>query len=245
MASRSLAPSKPDTPPVLLLPGMMLDRRLYSSQKAALSAANQVIIGDITRSDTIEGIARDVLRGAPPRFALVGLSMGGIVALEIWRLTPERVTHLALLDTTPYADQPGRREIRLEQIAAVERGNLRRLLVESMKPLYLATKHRGNARLLKRILAMALALGPEVFRRQSLALRNRSDRTETLRTIDCPALILCGREDSLCPVEFHCAMAEAIPRADLQVLAECGHLSAMEQPEAVTAALRRLLERTA
>ncbi len=243
MANRRLAQPKSDLPPLLLLPGMMLDRRLYTAQRAGLSDATEVLIGDITQSDTIEGIANDVLSDAPRRFALAGLSMGGIVALEIWRRTPDRITHLALLDTTPYADRPDRREMRLEQIAIVEQGNLRQVLVESMKPLYLARKHRGDARLLKRILAMALALGPEVFRRQSLALRDRSDSTATLRTIDCPALVLCGREDALCPVELHATMAEAIPRADLQVLAECGHLSAMEEPAAVTAALRCLLKR--
>ena len=224
---------------------MMLDHRMYAAQRAALSASTEVLVGDITRSDTIEGIASDVLRDAPPRFALAGLSMGGIVALEIWRRMPERVTHLALLDTTPYADRPDRRQLRLEQIATVEQGKLRKVLVESMKPLYLARKRRGDTRLLKRILAMALGLGPEVFCRQSLALRDRSDNSAMLSTVDCPALVLCGREDALCPVEFHATMAQAIPRADLEVLAECGHLSPMEEPAAVTAALRRLLKRTA
>ena len=235
----------PALPPVVLLPGMMLDRRMYHGQLAGLSGAPGVLVGDLTGSDTIEALADDVLAAAPARFALVGLSMGGIVAFEIWRRARERVTHLALLDTTPHPDKPQRRALRLEQIAKVETGRLRDVLVESMKPLYLARRNRGNRRLLQSIVDQALALGPDVFRRQSLALRDRVDSTATLPTIDCPALVLCGREDELCPVEWHSAMAAAIPRADLVVLAECGHLSTMEEPGAVTAALKRLLRRPA
>lgn len=170
--------------------------------------------------------------------------MGGIVALEIWRRAPRRVTHLALIDTTPYADRPERKEMRFEQIAAVESGNLRQILSQSMKPLYLASKNRTSATLLRAILDMGLALGPEVFRRQSLALAHRPDSSATLTSITCPSLVLCGREDMLCPVEFHRSMADAMPRADLVVLAECGHLSVMEEPEAVTGALCHLLRRT-
>jgi pimeloyl-ACP methyl ester carboxylesterase len=224
---------------------MMLDRRMYAGQLAGLSSAPEIVVGDLTRSATVEELAADVLASAPARFALVGLSMGGIVAFEIWRRARERVTHLALLDTTPHPDKPQRRELRLEQIAQVETGRLRDVLVESMKPLYLARRNRGNRRLLQSIVDQALSLGPDVFRRQSLALRDRADSTATLPTIDCPALVLCGREDELCPLEWHAAMAAAMPRADLVVLAECGHLSTMEEPGAVTAALKRLLRRPA
>lgn len=231
-----------NTPPVLLLPGMMLDRRMYASQLTALGGA-QVVVGDLSRGESVADLATQVLADAPPRFALVGLSMGGIVALEVWRRARERVTHLALLDTTPHADKPQRRELRMEQIAKVETGRLRDVLIESMKPLYLARKNRGNRRLLQSIVDQAVGLGADVFRRQSLALRDRPDSVATLPTIDCPALVLCGREDELCPVEWHVAMAHAMPRADLAVIAECGHLSTMEEPGAVTAALKRLLRR--
>ena len=226
-----------------MLPGMMLDARLYAHQLAQLEGEHELMVGDLTRSSSIAELAADVLRDAPPRFALIGLSMGGIVALEIWRRAPERVSHLALLDTTCYADQPQRRALRLEQIAKVETGGLREVTA-SLKPLYLANRNRQDRLLLQAILDMGLSLGADVFRRQSLALRDRSDSLDTLSTIDCPALVLCGREDQLCPVEWHAMMANAIPRADLVVLAECGHLCAMEEPEAVTSALQRLLWRS-
>jgi pimeloyl-ACP methyl ester carboxylesterase len=228
---------------VLMLPGMMLDARLYAHQLAHLEGEHELTIGDLTRFSSIAELAADVLRDAPPRFALIGLSMGGIVALEIWRQASERVTHLGLLDTTCYADQPERRELRLEQIARVETGGLREVTA-SLKPLYLSHRNRSEPHLLQAILDMGLSLGAEVFRRQSLALRDRQDSIDTLPTIGCPALVLCGREDQLCPVEWHATMARTIPHADLVVLADCGHLSAMEAPEAVTSALQSLLRRS-
>jgi pimeloyl-ACP methyl ester carboxylesterase len=124
---------------------MMLDQRLFSHQLAALGGAYATVVGDLTRSESVDELAEDVLRDAPPRFGLVGLSMGGIVALEIWRRAPGRVTHIGLLDTTAYADRPERRELRLEQIAKAEMGGLREVTA-SMKPLYLANKNRATTR---------------------------------------------------------------------------------------------------
>ena len=188
-------------------------------------------------------MAEQVLSAAPPRFAVVGLSMGGILAFEIWRRAADRVTHMALLDTNPQPDAPLRRSLRMEQIEIALGGGLRELAVEAMKPLYLAESHRDDDELLDSILEMALALGPEVFRKQSLALRDRADSAPTLRTIDCPALVLCGIEDRLCPVEYHEFMAEEIPDARLSVIDDCGHIASLEQPDIVTQELERLLAR--
>jgi pimeloyl-ACP methyl ester carboxylesterase len=231
-------------PPVLLLPGMMLDERLYTHQIAALSSLTEVQVADLTRQESICAMAEDVLNNAPERFALVGLSMGGIVGFEIWRQARERVTHLALLDTTPYADRPERRVLRDEQIEAAARGELRQLMVETMKPRYLAGENRQDVRLLELIIEMALSYGAEIFTRQSLALRDRASSEATLATIDCPSLVLCGREDALCPVDVHTQMALAMRRADLVLLTGSGHLSPLERPEAVSSALVTLLRRT-
>ena len=233
-----------ERPSVLFIPGMMLDGRLYAAQIVALATDHASSVADLGRSSSIEAMARDVLRAAPARFALVGLSLGGIVAFEVYRQARERVTHMAILDATPNADRPERSAARLEQMAAVERGDLARVIQTSMQPLYLAHRNRDNQGLLGAILRMGLELGNDVFRRQSLALRDRRDCRDLLGSIDCPTLVLCGREDRLCPVQVHVDMANAIPRADLMVLSETGHLSSMEEPEAVSAALRQLLRRS-
>lgn len=226
---------------ILLLPGMMCDERLWSHQVAAMPVPTRV--ADLSRSDNFTEMAAQVIAEAPPEFAVAGLSMGGILAFEIWRQAPDRVTHLALLDTNPHPDTPDKKTIRFEQIAAAAAGKLEKLAIESLKPLYLAEKNRDDAVLLKTILDMALALGPDVFERQSLAVMNRQDSAPTLAGITCPASVICGREDTLCPVRFHEFMAREIPGADLVVIDDCGHLSSMEQPDAVTRQLLRLFAR--
>ena len=223
---------------VLLLPGMMCDERLWSHQIAAISLP--VYVADLSKSDNLGEMAEQVLAEAPPRFALAGLSMGGILAFEILRQAPERVTHVALLDTNPHPDSPNKKALRFEQIAIAASGKLEQLAVESLKPLYLAEKNRNNERILQTVLDMALKLGPDVFERQSLAVMNRPDSVPGLAGISCPSSVICGREDAICPVRFHELMASEIPDANLVVIDDCGHLSSMEAPTGVTEELLRL-----
>lgn len=223
---------------ILLLPGMMCDERQWRPQIASFEQA--VFHADTTKADNFNDMAAQALAGAPDRFAIAGLSMGGILAFEIWRQAPERVTHMALLDTNPHAEMPERQTLRLKQIETALAGGLRKLAIESLKPLYLAAAHRDDEELLGTILDMALGLGPEVFRTQSLALRDRKDSVPTLQTIDCPTVVMCGVEDTLCPVSYHELMAKTIPNARLRIIENCGHLSSLEQPDIVTEELNIL-----
>jgi pimeloyl-ACP methyl ester carboxylesterase len=223
---------------LLLLPGMMCDARLWRHQIRGLGEGYEICVGDIGYADSVGAIAREVLAAAPSRFSLAGLSMGGIVALEMWRLAPQRIKRLALLDTNFRADTPERRSLRDDQIERVAGGALESVLRDELKPNYLAHCHQGNSELLDEVLAMGLDLGKEIFVRQSQALRDRPDSTGTLPDIDCPTLVLCGSEDDLCPVTLHREMAAAIPGAWLRIIDDCGHLSTMEQPDKVTEALR-------
>jgi len=225
---------------ILLLPGMMCDSRLWEPQVDAIDLP--VFHADTTNSDNFAEMAAGILDRAPASFGVAGLSMGGILAFEIWRQAPERVTHMALLDTNPHAEVPERKTLRLRQIEQASSGRLRQLAIEELKPLYLAKAHRDDETLLGTILDMAMDLGPDVFRTQSLALRDRLDSVATLATIDCPTLVMCGDEDTLCPVEYHELMAQEIPNVRLAVIENCGHLSPLEQPDVVTAALLELFQ---
>ena len=223
----------------LFLPGMMCDERLFASQVDALGVP--AIHADTRRADNVADMARQALADAPPRFACIGLSMGGILAFEIWRQAPDRVTHLALLDTNHRAEKGERQAQRFEEIEFALSGGLRELAIERMKPKYLAASKRDDQALLDLVMDMLEGLGPEVFRRQSLLLRDRPDSVPTLETIDCPTLVLCGAEDSLCPVKYHEEMARQIPGARLAVIDDCGHLSTLEQPAAVSQELIKLI----
>lgn len=224
---------------LLYLPGMMCNARLWTHQLQAIDLPSWHV--DTSGTDNFAEMAATAIEAAPPRFALIGLSMGGILAFEIWRQAPERVTHMAIMDTNPHAENAERKSQRMQQIEIALSGGLRELAIDSMKPFYLAEAHRNREDLLELILDMALEMGPDVFRKQSLALRDRVDSVPTLADIDCPVSIICGDEDQLCPVDFHETMAEAIPNSRLRIIENCGHLPVLEQPDAVNEELKHLL----
>lgn len=229
-----------DTPPLVLIPGMMCDARLFSPQIAALSGKRDLCLARITEYDSMAGLAEAILANAPPRFALGGLSMGGIVAMEILRQAPERVERIALLDTNPLAELEEVKARRQPQMEAVRADRLAEVMQGEMIPNYF--DGFGQDALTGLCLDMALELGPEVFMRQSRALMDRIDQSETLRRADMPALVLCGRSDALCPVARHELMADLIPGAHLVVIENAGHLPTIEQPDQTNAAIGRWLE---
>ena len=222
--------------PLVLLPGMMCDERLFGPQVAALSSEREVRVAPIVGADRVEALAEAVLAAAPARFALAGLSMGGIVAMAVAHLAPERVERIALMDTNHLPDGGPVAAARGPQIEAVRAGRLREVVRDEMKPRYLAPGP-GRGPILDLVLDMALRLGPEAFVTQSRALMARPDRTDALRALRVPALVLCGRHDALCLPSRHEAMAALIPGARLAVVEGAGHLPTLEAPEAVTRAL--------
>ena len=227
--------------PLVLLPGIMCDARLFGSQINALSGRYPIMTAPLGGQETIEKLATEVLQTAPPKFALAGLSMGGIVAMEMVRQAGDRVVGLALLDTKPLAEAEATKDRRAKQIAAALAGDMRRVMRDEMKPNYLADGPNQGA-ILDLCMAMATDLGPAVFVRQSKALRDRPDQTETLRSYAGQTLILCGRQDILCPVERHRLMQNLIPGSTMQIVEDAGHLPTLEQPQITTAALSRWLE---
>lgn len=227
-------------PPLLLLPGMMCDARLFLPQIVHFSASHTVQIGRLTQCNNVNALAEAVLANAPPHFALAGLSMGGIVAMEIMRMSPERVSHLALLDTNHKAEQPDVTERRWPQIERVRAGQLRTVMRDEMKPNYLSDGPCQGA-ILDTCMAMAETLGAEVFERQSLAIMSRPDQHDTLPQITVPTLIVCGEEDTLCPIERHELMHELIPDSCLEVIKQAGHLPTLEQADKTNEVLQRWL----
>lgn len=230
---------------LLMLPGHMCDERLWAEVTPALEAADhQVLHADLTTSDTIEGLAADVLAKAPGCFTAVGLSMGGIVAFELFRQQPSRLHGLVLCDTNAAPERLDRDAMRRAQQARVRAGELAEVVREELKPNYLAWANRERQDLLDLTLTMAMELGDTVFLRQSEALLHRPDARPLLPDITCPALLLCGEEDSLCPPALHKDMADAIPGATLTTIKAAGHLPPIEQPAAFTAALLDWLDTT-
>jgi len=218
--------------PLVLLPGMMCTAQLFSNQIAYFSKERVVHFSPLVRHNDVSGLAADVLKHAPPEFALCGLSMGGIVAMEVIRQAPTRVRGLALLDTNPLAELDSVKRAREPQMDKVRAGGLLEVMRDEMKPNYLSDSD-NKAEILDLCLQMALDLGDDVFINQSIALQNRIDQTATLRGVSVPALVLCGEDDRLCPVERHQMMCELIPNSVLQVVKGAGHLPVLEQADVV------------
>ena len=230
--------------PLVLVPGLLCDERLWRHQAEHLADLAEPVVADVTRGASVSEMARAVLGAAPPagtgRFALAGLSMGGYVALEVMRAAPERVARLALLDTSARPDAPEQTETRRRLMELARNGRFGevpgRLLPNIVHP-----DRLGDERLAADVFGMASAVGPEAFVRQEEAIIGRPDSRGDLSDISCPTLVLCGREDALTPLGLHEEMAAAIPASRLRVIENCGHLSSLERPDEVTAALNEWL----
>jgi len=231
----------PDRARVVFVPGLLCDARLWHAQAEALKRLADCWIADATRADTMAGLARDLLADCPfERFSLAGLSMGGYVALEVMRQAPGRVERLALLDTSARADTPEQSQKRRDFIALAGRGRFLGV-TDALLPALIHPSRLDDAALVAAVKAMAKEIGKDAFVRQERAIMSRADSRPLLPRIVCPTLVLCGREDALTPLERHEEIAAAVPGARLEVLDDCGHLSALERPAAVNAALARWL----
>lgn len=234
-------PRATDVPPALvLLPGLLCDRALWLPQIAAFAPRLPILVGDLTRDDSVEAMARRVLDDAPPRFALAGLSMGGYVAQEIVHQAPGRVDRLALLDTNARADTEEQRRRRQGLLALAKSGKFKGV-TPRLLPLLLHPDRLEEADLTGIVMAMAERVGRDAFQRQQTAILNRRDRRADLAAIACPTLVVCGRQDALTPPELAEEIAAGIPGAHLAIVEECGHLSTLERPAEVTRLMARWL----
>jgi pimeloyl-ACP methyl ester carboxylesterase len=227
--------------PLVLIPGLLCTPRLFEAQVASLAGGRQVIVADHTRHDSVELVAADILGQVMGEFALLGLSMGGYLAFEIMRQARDRVTRLALLDTNARADTAEQREVRNRLIHLGHTEGPRKVQQVLMSRL-VHQRVRSDKALVEAILQMADDTGPEAHERQQRAIMGRPDSRLSMSGIRVPTLVLVGREDQITPPKMAEEMHSAIAGSRLVVLDTCGHLSVMEQANAVTAELERWLD---
>jgi len=222
--------------PIVLIPGLISSPRFYEPVLAALWRYGPVMVANHTQDDSMAAIARRVLAAAPPHFALAGHSMGGYLAFEIMRQAGERVGRLALLDTSARADTPEQSERRRAQITITEKGRFD-TIPGLQYPNLVHPSRLDDAALRETVRQMADDNGPQAFIRQQTAIMNRVDSRESLAAIHCPTLVLVGDSDVLTPPDRAAEIAAGIRGSRLVTIPECGHMCALEQPEAVTGAL--------
>ena len=223
-----------------MVPGMMCDERIFSPQIEELSKNLEVTVADISSFSSVRELASDVLKKAPKSFSLLGHSMGGIVAMEIYSQEPNRIEKLILMDTNPKAELDEVKLKREPQIKDVREGKLLEVMRDEMKPNYLAESENESS-VLDVCMDMALSLGPDVFINQSRALQKRTDQLNTIQSINIPVLIMCGSEDKLCTVERHEMMHNMISDSDLKIINNAGHMPTLEQPRETTEVLKEWL----
>ena len=228
----------PEPMPIVLVPGLNCSARLYAEQIPALWRFGPVQVADHTRDDSMEAIAAAILAHAPPRFALVGLSMGGYIALTMVGQAPARVHKLALLDTSARPETPEQSERRKPQIALAQGGHFAEVPPLQF-PVFVHRNRQHDEALRARVRSMAEETGAEAFLRQQKAIMTRPDMRPLLASIACPTLVLVGDGDELTPPPLSEEIAAGIAGSRLVVIADCGHLSTMERPEAVN---RELVE---
>ena len=227
--------------PLVLVPGLLCTAALFAPQIAALRGVTSISVADHTRHESMAGIASDILAAAPPRFALAGLSMGVIIALEILRQAPARVERLALLDGRAELDNAETRASRRSYLEMARTGRFTEITRDHLLPRLIHPARLTDAALVETIIDMAEATGPAAFIRQETALLEREDYTPLLPEIRCPTLVIVGEADAITPVPMVQAMAQQIPGARLEVIAGCGHLSTLECPAETTVRLKAWL----
>jgi pimeloyl-ACP methyl ester carboxylesterase len=214
--------------PLLLLPGLLNTRRVFEPQVEALADVADFTIPELWHHDTIAAMAEAALAVAPPTFALCGFSMGGYVAFEIFRRAPERVERIALMDTQAGPDSP--------ETAARRRGIHPTLLPQLVHP-----SRIGDESITQPLRDMASEIGGDGFVRQQQAILGRADSRPLLVEIEMPALVIVGREDRVTPLPRAQQIASDIANARLEVIDDSGHMTPLEKPAEVSAALRRWL----
>lgn len=225
--------------PLVMLPGFMCDARLFGPQIAALGAERAVHVAPLL-GESIDTMAGEVLAHAPQSFALLGHSLGGVVAMELLRRAPDRITRICLMDTNAQADTPQSSAAREPRIVGVKAGRFEEVMREEMRIDYLAGG-ADRVEVQAQFLDMARGLGPDTYIRQARAMQRRPDMQAVLRRARQPALILCGTDDSLTPVRRHEFIATLMHSARLAVIPGAGHLPTLEAPFEVNQALREWL----
>jgi pimeloyl-ACP methyl ester carboxylesterase len=233
----------PERPHLVFACAHLTDERLYASQIHALESAYACTVFAFRDHDSLAAMAEELLENSPARFTLIGLSLGGYVAFEIIRRQLQRLQRLVLIDTHAVADHPARREGRLADIAKVREGGIE-ALIPQLPARWLHPAHTQRADLVDLMSDMARSIGARGQRNQQTAMLARPDSHADLERVRVPTLLVCGREDPVTPLRDHEAMAARIPGARLEIIEHCGHLSTIEQPEAVTRVLASWLRET-
>ena len=219
----------------LFLPGLLSDGRVW--QEVADRLNLPLLVADLTRDDTIGGMAARALADFDGPISVIGHSMGGRVAIEMARLQPRRVTSLVLANTGHTAMKPGEEEKRGRLVDLGQRDM--RELAEVWLPPMLAPDRMADLSLVDDLTQMVIKAGPEVHERQIRALLSRPDAGKALPAITCPVLLMTGAQDGWSPEAQHREMAAMTSDSTVEIIDDAGHFLPIEQPDRTADAIQK------
>lgn len=225
------------TEKLVLVPGLLCNEKLWHHQIEHLSEIAEITVADTLQDDDVDAMADRILTTVEGRFSIAGLSMGGYVAQAVARRAPDRIIRLALLDTSPRDDSDNQRRRRKGLIQLAKMGKFKGVTPRLLPVLIHPDRMEDNA-LTELVMDMAAEVGQDAFVRQQTAILGRPDNRDNLGDISVPTLVVCGRQDEVTPLELSEEISDRVPNARLAVIEQCGHLSSVERPHAVTALLR-------
>lgn len=229
--------------PLVFIPGMMCDRRLFSHQIMAFEKDREVLVAETTRGASMEALAQDIFSQIPwNRFALAGLSMGGIIAMEMLRQDASRIVGTAFMDTNPWAEKEEVKAARQQQIRLAEQQQHLTVITEQVAPKYGTGSEISPEDQLNIVIKMAISLGADTFIQQSKALAQRPDQIYTLTQYYGPSIVLCGENDLLCPFDRHQAIHDCLLNSQLHIVPSAGHLITLQAPTVTNSLLKNWLE---
>jgi len=223
---------------LVMIPPILSDARIFAPQVQTLSRDHAVMVAPPTCGERMEEIASQILTWAPSKFALMGMGMGGMVAMEVLRRAPDRVTRVAFVATSHQADTPEAAAAREAHIIGARSGRWADVLKHEINSTWMSPT-TDKVEMVREMTQMGQDIGPEAYVRQARALQRRKDQQVTMRHIQQPACVICGRHDGQFQLKRHEFLSELIPYAQLEVIEGAGYIPTLEAPEAVTDALQR------
>lgn len=226
--------------PLLILPGHLCNRRLFTHQTNHLSDVADITVADLYGADSVLRLAAMAIAPMPREFVVLANSMGGAVAFEVMRQVPERVAGLALVGTTARPEWPSQHARRRPAAELAARGDFKSI-AEMYGPVFFHPERTQGGAHIRKLELMIEEAGYAGLRNQQKAFTDRPDSRPTLPDISCPTFVLCGRDDVVTPLDMSEEIADGIPNAQLTVLDTCGHIPMLEWPEETTGLIRRWL----
>jgi pimeloyl-ACP methyl ester carboxylesterase len=231
----------PPLEPVVFLPDRFCDARVFLDQIVGLSGQQAVMVAPLPAVETVAAMAREILPDLPQVCALVGLGLGGAVAVELVRLAPDRFSRLALISTDPLPEPPRVAAAREPRIARVRAGRLDDVLAEDLAPDQFAPVDHLSSQLAT-MRDVGLAQGPDTYVAHARAVQRRPDLQSALRRLDLPVLVIAGEDDRVTPARRQALMADLLPWSEMVTLPGAGHIPNWDQPDLTTAALKAWMQ---